>query len=163
MSRQLAELENVLQLLIDEHQRLLSHVTTQQAAMKQFDVGQMQEAANRQESSRLRIATLENRRRMLVQQLTKLVRLSGEPNLAQLAAAFPQGGARLLELRDGLKPLMKQIADQTHVGGRLASAVLGHLNTAMRLFAGAVGQAGVYTKHGVPKVTARIGVMEAVG
>jgi hypothetical protein len=41
--------------------------------------------------------------------------------------------------------------------------VLGHLNTAMRLFAGAVGQSGTYTKNGVPRVSARIGVMEAVG
>jgi hypothetical protein len=58
---------------------------------------------------------------------------------------------------------MRQISDRTHVAGRLASAVLGHLNTALRLFAGAVGQAGVYTKAGVPKVANRIGVMEAVG
>jgi hypothetical protein len=45
----------------------------------------------------------------------------------------------------------------------LAGAVLGHLNTVVRLIAGAVEQAGVYTKQGVPQVSARIGVIEAVG
>jgi len=32
----------------------------------------------------------------------------------------------------------------------------------VRLLAGSVEQAGLYTKHGVPKVSARIGMMEAV-
>jgi hypothetical protein len=82
--------------------------------------------------------------------------------LAQIAAGAGQNGPKLLALRDELKSLVKQAADRSHVAGRLASAVLGHLNTAMRLFAGAVGQTGVYTKHGVPRVSTRIGVMEAV-
>jgi hypothetical protein len=37
------------------------------------------------------------------------------------------------------------------------------LNTVVRLIAGAVEQAGVYTKTGSPKVSGRIGVLEAVG
>jgi hypothetical protein len=37
------------------------------------------------------------------------------------------------------------------------------LNTVVRLLAGAVEKAGLYTKHGVPQVSSRIGVMEAVG
>ena len=45
----------------------------------------------------------------------------------------------------------------------LAGAVLGHLNTVVRLIAGAVERAGIYTKSGVPQVSNRIGVMEAVG
>jgi len=69
----------------------------------------------------------------------------------------------LLQLRDQLRAIMREIADRAVVAGRLAQAVLGHLNTAMRLFADAVGQAGTYTKYGVPRVSARIGVMEAVG
>jgi hypothetical protein len=41
--------------------------------------------------------------------------------------------------------------------------VLGHLNVAVRALSGAVQQAGVYTKTGLPKVSGRIGAMEAVG
>jgi hypothetical protein len=164
MSRQLVELESVLALLVEEHKRMLAHVATQQAAMKKLDLDGMQDAMHRQESSRLRIGNLDNRRRLLVQQIGKLMRMSGEVTLAQIAAAAaPQNGPRLLALRDELKGLIQQIADTTHVAGRLAAAVLGHLNTAMRLFAGAVGQNGTYTKHGVPQVAARIGVMDAVG
>ena len=111
----------------------------------------------------MRIAGLENRRRLLVQQVAKLARLKPEATLAEIAAVSPQHGPRLLQLRDELKALVKQVGDRAHVAGRLAAAVLGHLNTAVRLFAGAVGQNGVYTKYGVPRVTARIGVMEAVG
>ena len=58
---------------------------------------------------------------------------------------------------------MRKVADRSFVANKVASAVLGHLNTIVRLLAGAVERAGVYTKHGVPKVSARIGAMEAVG
>lgn len=163
MSRQLIELESVMQLLVDEHKRMLTHVQAQQNAMKLLNLDAMEDATHRQESSRLRIASLESRRRGLVQQLGKLIRATGEVTLSQIATASPQNGTRLLGLRDELKELMKSIAERTHVAARLASAVLGHLNTAMRLFAGAVGQSGVYTKSGVPRVSNRIGVMEAVG
>ncbi|WP_428938122.1 flagellar export chaperone FlgN [Fontivita pretiosa] len=165
MSRQLIEqLEGVLQLLIDEHRRMLGHVESQQAAMRELKVQAVEDATHRQEASRMRIASLETRRRMLVQQIARLNRLDPQhTTLAQIAELSGQGGQRLLELRDELKGLIKQIADRTHIAGRLASAVLGHLNTAMRLFADAVGQAGTYTKHGTPRVPGRIGVMEAVG
>jgi hypothetical protein len=163
MSRHLIELESVMQLLVDEHKRMLAHLEAQQNAMKLLKLDAMEDAMHRQESSRLRIASLDGRRRVLVQQIGKLARAGGELTLSQIASSAPQNSAKLLALRDELKQLMKRIADRTHVAGRLASAVLGHLNTAMRLFAGAVGQSGVYTKSGVPKVSNRIGVMEAVG
>jgi hypothetical protein len=163
MSRHLIELESVMQLLVDEHKRMLAHVEAQQNAMKLLKLDAMEDAMHRQESSRLRMAALETRRRLLVQQISKLARATSELTLSQIAASAPQNGAKLLALRDELKQLINRITDRTHVAGRLASAVLGHLNTAMRLFAGAVGQSGVYTKAGVPRVSNRIGVMEAVG
>jgi hypothetical protein len=163
MSRQLHELENVLGLLIEEHRRLLTHITTQQSAMRRMELDAMEAATHRQEASRLRIAGLDSRRRLLSQQLAKIVRLSPDATLKQIAGAVPQHGLKLMALRDELKGLMGQIAERTHVAGRLASSVLGHLNTAVRLFAGAVGQNGAYTKNGVPRVSGRIGIMEAVG
>ena len=42
-------------------------------------------------------------------------------------------------------------------------AVLGHLNTIVRLISGSVSKAGIYNKRGVPRMTNRIGVIEAVG
>ena len=70
---------------------------------------------------------------------------------------------RAAKLRDEIKSLAGRITSRTHVAARLSSAVLGHLNTVVRLLAGAVEKAGLYTKHGVPSVSSRIGVMEAVG
>jgi hypothetical protein len=163
MSRQIVELETVLKLLIDEHRRMLAHVLSQQEAMKLMQLEIMQEAMHHQESSRLRITALDQRRRLLVQQIARQAKLAADTTLQQLAVAFPQAGPSLLALRQELRTLIRQIADRTHVAGRLGAAVLGHLNTAMRLFAGAVGQSGTYTKNGVPRVSARIGVMEAVG
>ena len=68
----------------------------------------------------------------------------------------------LLKLRDELKAIAEEISGRVKISARIAAAVLGHLNTAVRLLAGAVERAGVYTKSGAPKVTRRIGVMEAI-
>jgi hypothetical protein len=89
--------------------------------------------------------------------------LKTEPKIPQLAEMFPQRRVQLLKLRADLEKVMKEIESKSYVASRLASAVLGHLNTAMRILAGAVGGAGVYTNRGVAKMTRRIGVMEAVG
>ena len=164
MSRLLPDLENVLQLLVAEHRRLLAHVEAQQAAMKAFDLKAIDDARNLQEASRLRVATLENKRRTLVLHIAKALRVDGQGlTLTRLAELQPARAAALLKLRDELRDVAARITARTHVAGRLAGAVLGHLNTVVRLLAGAVEKTGVYTKPGVPRVSSRIGVMEAVG
>ena len=164
MSRLLPELENVLQLLVAEHRRLLAHLEAQQGAMKAFDLKALDDARNQQEASRLRVAAIENKRRALVLQIAKASRIDPQGlTITKLADLHPQRRDALLKLRDELKGLAGQIAVRTHVASRLAGAVLGHLNTVVRLLAGAVEKSGLYTKQGVPRVSARIGVMEAVG
>jgi len=162
MSRQLAELEMVLEHLIAEHEKLLRQLESQQAAMKNLDVRAMEAAADLQEGARLRIASLETRRRSLVGQLATGLRLSSPATIAALAEAMPQAKGRLLTARERLRGLMSQIALRAQVAGRLAGAVLGQLNTVVRLVAGAAEQAGLYTKQGVPQVSSRIGMLEAV-
>lgn len=163
MSRQVSELETILQQLIAEHRKLLSYLEAHQSAMKKFDLKAMDDAGRLQEAGRIRITLLENRRRAMTVQLGKLFRMEGDVTLKKLAAAFPARAESLLQLRTELKSVIQAVQSRAFVAGRVAGAVLGHLNTAVRLFSGAVEKAGVYTKHGVPKVSARIGVMEAVG
>lgn len=164
MSRLLPELEGVLQSLVAEHRRLLAHVESQQAAMKAFDLKALDDARNQQEASRLRVSALETKRRAAVLLIAKTLRVDVQTlTITRLAELQPARGAALLALRDDLKAVAAEISARTHVAGRLAGAVLGHLNTVVRLLAGAVEKTGVYTKQGVPRVSPRIGVMEAVG
>ena len=157
------DLETLLGELLTEHRKLLGHVEFQLDSMQQMNTRQMEVARTLQESSRLRINTLELRRRMLVQQIARMNQLKTEPKIPQLAQMFPQRRGQLLKLRADLEAVMKQVQSKSFVSSRVASAVLGHLNTAMRILAGAVGGGGVYTNRGVAKVARRIGVMEAVG
>jgi hypothetical protein len=161
--RQLADLEIILQQLIGEHRKLLAQLEAQQAAMTHFRLSDIEDITHQQEATRLRIATLENRRRSIVVQIMKLARLTDEPTMVRLSELYPTRKDALLRLRDDLRQVMQDISTRTHVAGRLAGAVLGHLNTVVRLMASAVERAGVYTKDGVPQVSVRIGVMEAVG
>ncbi len=163
MSKPIFDLQAILEQLIGEHRRLLALADQHQKAMKTFDLNAMGDLAHLQESSRLRLATLEHKRKAHVQQIGKAMRLTGEPKITQLAEMFPQFKPALLKQRDELRGLMDEIARKNFIAGKVAGTVLGHLNTVVRLLAGAVEKAGLYTRQGVPKVSARIGMMEAIG
>jgi hypothetical protein len=161
--RQLGDLEMILTQLVAEHENLLGQLDEQQAAMKKLDLKALEACSKRQEATRLRIASLETRRRTTVSQLALALKIQGPATLAKVAEATGPHQAKLVTLRERLKDLMEQITTRSHVASRLAGAVLGHLNTMVRLLAGAVEQPGVYTKHGTAQVNGRIGVLEAVG
>ena len=163
MLPQVSELEAILNEQIAEHQRLLKHLQSQQTAMKLFDLKAMDAATNGQEASRLRIMMLETKCRNLVLQVARAHGKQGSLTIAEVALLYPLRSAQLLRQRAALKELMKQISDRATMAGKLAGAVLGHLNLIVRLLAGAVGKGGLYTKSGAAQMSGRIGVMEAVG
>ena len=163
MSRLFLDLEATLAGLIVEHRRLLEQARANETAVRTFDLKAMDALVGQQEATRQRIAAWELKRKAITAQIARTMRVEPNASLKQLADLHPPRREALLGLRDELKGLAQQIAGRTRVAGRVASAVLGHLNTAVRLLAGAVEKAGLYTKHGVPQVSRRIGVMEAVG
>lgn len=163
MSAPIAELEKLLTMLLAEHRTLLDAITAHQDAMRTFRFDDLATAQDAIEASRTRIVMTEARRRVLVQQIVRLHKLPATVSLTQIAEVAPQHKKNLLKLRDELKLLAGQITRKTTVSSKVAGALLGHLNTVVRLVAGAVQQAAVYTKQGMPTVSARIGVMEAVG
>src|SRR5512138_3360845 len=89
MAHQVIELEQILQQLTSEHRKLLTHVEKQQEAMKAMDLQAMDHAANQQEAARLRIAVLEARRRVAVQQLGRMLKLPEPVTLQNLASLLP--------------------------------------------------------------------------
>ena len=163
MQKEVAQLQLVLQQLIAEHEKLLAHLSNQQAAMKKLDLPAIDQLTGLQDASRMRIAALDGKRKALVNQLAAMLKLQGPTTLLRLAESLPQHKQILLALREQLKAKVTQIATRSTIAGRVAGALLGHLNTVVRLLAGAVEQAGIYTKQGTPQVSARIGVIEAVG
>jgi hypothetical protein len=146
MLPQLSELETVLTQMVAEHRRLLAQVERHAEAMRRIDLPVMDDSGRQQEACRLRINSMEQRRRYIVQQI------------ARAAKAAP-----LMKLRAELKEVAEQIAARTRISGKVAAAVLGHLNTAVRLVAGAVERAGLYTRRGIPRASSRVGMIETVG
>lgn len=162
MSRLVQDIETLLDQLIVEHRKLLACVDQHTAAMKAMDISAMSQLARQQEACRSRIGQLDHRRRGLIQQIMRQHKLTSEPTLSKLAELFPMSAAVLRGKRDVLRTLAGDIALRSNVSSKLAAAVLGHLNTAVRLISSAVQHAGVYTKSGIPRVAGRIGAMEAV-
>ena len=163
MSRQVSELEEILIELIAEHQRLLKQLHAQQIAMSKKDLGEMEVLAKSQEASRRRVMSLEARRRNVIVQVSRAHNFRGEMKIQDVAGFYPQRSDVLMKHREMLKDLIEQVSNRAKIAGRLAGAIVGHLNTMVRLVAGAVEKAGLYTKDGVPSVSARVGVMEAMG
>ena len=163
MQREIAQLQLILQQLIAEHDKLLAHLVNQQAAMKKLDLDAIDKLTGLQDATRMRIAALDVKRKSLVNQLAAMLKLPQATTLKKLAEATGQHKQSLLGLREQLKTKVTEIATRSTVAGRVAGALLGHLNTVVRLLAGAVEQAGIYTRQGTPKVSTRIGVIEAVG
>ncbi len=163
MSVPIGELEKLLTTIVAEHRVLSDAVQAHQDAMRQFRFDDMNAAQEAIEASRTRLVLQEARRRMIVQQVVRLHKLPANASLQQIADAAPQFRKSLVKLRDELKFITGQITRKTTISGKVAGALLGHLNTVVRVVAGAVQQAAVYTKQGMPTVSARIGVMEAVG
>jgi hypothetical protein len=112
---------------------------------------------------RLRLIELENKRRGLMRVIATSLKLTEEPRLTRLAELFPPYSAALLKSRKDLREIAAKISHRSHGSGRLASAMLGHLNRVMRILASAAKQAGLYTRQGIPRVGSRIGAINAVG
>jgi len=163
MSRHISDLHTILAQLITEHRKLLDLLEAQHGAMKVFDLRAMADLMPRQEMTRLHIGDLENKRRLVMRQIATVHKLPEEPRLVRMAELFPQHAPSLLKARSELRDLAERIARRSQLSGRLASAVLGHLNTVVRLLAGAAQRAGLYTRRGIPRVGSRIGVMDAIG
>jgi len=163
MQKEVTQLQLVLQQLIAEHEKLLVQLSNQQSAMKKLDLPAIDQLTGLQDATRMRIAALDGKRKTLVNQLAGMLKLTGATTLSRLAESLPQHKQPLLALREQLKAKVNEVATRSTVSGRVAGALLGHLNTVVRLLAGAVEQAGIYTKQGTPQVSARIGVIEAVG
>jgi hypothetical protein len=157
------DLEAILTDMLQEHRKLLVYLNAQQDAMQKLALKEMEASRQQQEASRSRIIGLENRRRTQAMQIARINQLQTEPKLPQLAQMYPQRRAQLMQLHSELKAVMNDVATRSYIASKLASAVLGHLNTAMRIISTAVGGGGVYTQRGTPKMSRRIGVMEAVG
>jgi hypothetical protein len=156
------DLLSVLNLLIAEHEKLLNLFDLQRDAMKALDALKMDELTGAQESIRINITNLENRRRMLVKEIAVALKIKAEPTLLAIAAACEPHRPQILTLRQKLRNLAAAVSQRAKVAGKVANSVLGHLNTAVRMISGVTEKAGLYNRYGSPQVSRRIGLMEAV-
>lgn len=163
MSAPIAELEKLLVQIIAEHRTLLGGLNLHVEAMKAFKIADVSAATDIVEGSRVRIVMFESRRKLVLQQIARLYKLPLTATLREIAAAAPEYRISLMKHREALQQITSQISRKTTVSSRVAGALLGHLNTVVRIVAGAMQQRTLYTKQGMRTVHSRIGMIEAVG
>lgn len=171
MSMQLDELERSLRLVLADQKRLAEMLVAQRECMRQLRAADVEKLAAEIATIRQRIAASDGRRKLLAMAAAReLGIVAKEPTLAMLIAAMkdPVRAGRLAKLREELRAVVMEVAAASHVAGRLAGAVLGHLNMAVRTLSTAINgggshAGGAYTRTGSPRVGGRIGVVEALG
>ncbi len=163
MSRLISELEQTIAQIVNEHAKLNTLLDQHHDALRAMRTDDVERITHLQDAARLRISQLDQLRRSQSDVMAKTLKIDGEITISRMAQVFPARAQNLLALKDKLTRLVVEIDRKTTVTGKLTSAVLGHLNTVVRLIAGAVEQAGVYTRDGNPKISNRIGSLEAIG
>ncbi|MFT3785334.1 MAG: flagellar export chaperone FlgN [Tepidisphaeraceae bacterium] len=157
-----SQLEVLLKQILVEHRALLQRVDAHEAALRSYNPEAIEKTARELEVLRQRIGLLEAHRRVVTQQLAPKFR-SDLPTLSKLAELFPDRSSVLLSIRDELKGLAEQIQKKSAVLARIASGVMNHLNSTVRLIAKAATGPSVYTRSGGEPLPRRVGVIEAVG
>jgi hypothetical protein len=158
----LSQLELILKQLVHGYRLLLEAVNAHETALRSRDIEQIERATAEQDQLRQKIAAIETKRRMLTHQLARQLKLAKPPTLAQLAEAFPEKKALLLQMRTDLASIAATIQTKTQLISRIAQSVLGHVSATLRLVANATHGPGVYTKNGTASMPMRIGVLNAV-
>lgn len=162
MSPTIVELEKLLAVLVNEHRTLSAAADVYQKALRTFDLEQINAGADAVEASRSKIVMFENRRRHQTLLVARTHKLPNDVTITQIATAVPAHRLTLLKHRDELRKLVAEISAKNNVSAKVAAAMMGHLNSVVRMVSGAVRQAAVYTRYGQHTVAARVGVMEAV-
>ena len=106
MSRQVFELETLLQQLIDEHQKLLVHVDKHQAAMKAFDLEGDGRCSRLQEAARIaHLRAWRRKRRGLIVHDRPCPSHEPDAHAPGHRGDVPAAAAKLLKLRAELKAI----------------------------------------------------------
>lgn len=158
----LSQLEMVLKQLVHGYKLLLEATTAHEAALRSCDLEQIERCTAEQDAMRQKIAAIETKRRMITHQLARQLKTAKPPTLAQLAEAFPEKKAFLLQMRTELSSVAGTIQSKTQLVSRIAQSVLGHVSATLRLVANATHGPGVYTRNGTASVPMRMGVLNAV-
>jgi hypothetical protein len=158
----LSQLELILKQLVHQYKLLLESISAHEAALRSCDVAQIERCTIEQDQARQKIAAIETKRRMLTHQLGRQLKAAKPPTLAQLAEAFPEKKAFLLQTRVDLASIAATIQTKSQLVSRIAQSVLGHVSATLRLVANATHGPGVYTRNGTTSMPMRIGVLNAV-
>src|SRR4051812_16243158 len=104
IARWILELEGLLGQLLAEHRKMVGYLDAQQTAMKKLDLDALDAARHQQDACRIRVAAIENKRKLVIAQLAKGTRIDANNlTLARLADLHTPRRDALLKLRKDLK------------------------------------------------------------
>ncbi|MEM8872731.1 MAG: flagellar protein FlgN [Planctomycetota bacterium] len=139
----LADLECVLRQQIAVYRELGTLLTEHRVALEAMDLQPILAVNKKQSDLRNRLGKLEQHRKAIFAKL-------GATTLSELAARNGAAGLTVLKLRRELQRISAELGHQSKLTRKVASGMLGHLNTAVRVLTEAAGETGMYDKDGSP-------------
>ena len=146
-----------------EYSKLADAVEKYEHAMRAIDTVAMDKLHREQEQLRMRIGQLDARRKSVIGAIARHYRLDHQPNLSEIVQLDAAHSGEIRRLQNELREVTARLYRRTTISQRLAGALLGHLNSAVQLFAAATQQSSTYTRQGGPRISNRLGAIEAVG
>lgn len=163
MSHLIEQLETVMRELLAEQQAMLTSLDAQLASLRTFQIDLINNATREQETSRQRLARIEQRRKYVIAQIMRTHRNLSKPTLTKIAELYPERKLFLLQLRDELANVLAQIQQRTNLINKIVGGVLSHLNGTVRLIAQAASGPSTYSKSGNMNSPSKTGILSAVG
>jgi len=149
--------------LLAEQQQLLGALDAQLVALRTFRIDQINNATKDQETVRLRIARIDQRRKHVIAQILRTHRNLSKPTLTKIAELFPERSIFLIQLRDELVNILAQIQERTNLINKIASGVVNHLNGTVRVIAQAAAGPATYSRNGNVSMPGKVSTLSAVG
>ncbi len=149
-----AALESLLTGLLEAHERLLAISFAQREAVRSADAARVQATGEAQAQVLGDIAALEDRRRVLVGELTagypRRTGNAGPVTLSELARQMPEPQrTRLIELAFQVRKAVEAAADQQRTLKAATTSLLAHMEGLMRQVAQRLSHAGTYGRRGM--------------
>jgi hypothetical protein len=170
--QEIAELEELLQKLLSEHEELLALAGTHRQAIQNADPATLGGCVQRQNEVVRRVAELESRRLALVVRLAEKMKplqtngraqgpIPDRPTITTIAKSLAEPvRTRLVSLAERLRELLARL-QREHAALREASAALAaHMEGLMRQMAKKLSHAGTYGRRGL--VESRVQVVSAL-
>ena len=164
MDKLVAELIELLRLLLGAHGRLLAIATARREAMRLFDVGGMNDLLERERQELAGVQGLEQQRRNLIARFGPVLGRGVAATTGEIANRCQEPRrTQVLTLAAELRSVVEKLDRESRINVKVSQGVVKSLSKVMQVITGMAQHAGLYMRNGRKTTMAGMHLLDAVG